>query len=128
MKISLTFHVALVTLFPCIFESWMWWISCLFWDYPQSYLLWKILINRILPRGIWEIYNIFNFKEVTKLASFRVKLVNFLSEKGRSSFLLRSLHFGSNRLMNGFRCVHTTWTLVEQEFPDSMNASSNWLN
>ena len=33
-----------------------------------------------------------------KLASFRVKLVNFLSEKGRSSFLLRSLHFGSNRL------------------------------
>ena len=33
-----------------------------------------------------------------KLASFRVKLVNFLSEKGRSSFLLRSLHFGTNRL------------------------------
>ena len=29
---------------------------------------------------------------------FRVKLVNFLSEKGRFSFLLRSLHFGSNRL------------------------------
>ena len=27
-----------------------------------------------------------------------MKLVNFLSEKGRSSFLLRSLHFGSNRL------------------------------
>ena len=34
-----------------------------------------------------------------KLASFRVKLVNFLGEKGRFSFLLRSLHFGSNRLM-----------------------------
>ena len=33
-----------------------------------------------------------------KLASFRVKLVNFPSEKGRFSFLLRSLHFGSNRL------------------------------
>ena len=26
------------------------------------------------------------------------KLVNFPSEKGRFSFLLRSLHFGSNRL------------------------------
>ena len=33
-----------------------------------------------------------------KLASFRVKLVNFLSEKDRFSFFLRSLHFGSNRL------------------------------
>ena len=31
-----------------------------------------------------------------KLASFRVKLVNFPSEKGRFSFLSRSLHFGSN--------------------------------
>ena len=28
--------------------------------------------NRILPRGIWEIYNIFNSKKVPKLASFRV--------------------------------------------------------
>ena len=56
------------------------------------------MVNRILPRGIGEIYNIFNFKKVPKLASFRVKLVNFLSEKGRSRFLLRSLHFGSNRL------------------------------
>ena len=37
-------------------------------------------------------------KKVPKLASFRVKLVNFLSEKGRFNFLLRSLHFGSNRL------------------------------
>ena len=55
-------------------------------------------INRILLKGIREIYNIFNFKKVPKLASFRVKLVNFLSEKGRFSFLLRSLHFGSNRL------------------------------
>ena len=33
-----------------------------------------------------------------KLTSFRVKLVNFPSEKGRFSFLLLSLHFGSNRL------------------------------
>ena len=33
-----------------------------------------------------------------KLASFRVKLVNFPSEKGRFGLLLRSLHFGSNRL------------------------------
>ena len=32
-----------------------------------------------------------------KLASFRVKLVNFPSEKGRFGCLLRS-HFGSNRL------------------------------
>ena len=37
-------------------------------------------------------------KKVPKLASFRVKFVNFLSEKGRFSFLLRSLHCGSNRL------------------------------
>ena len=36
-----------------------------------------------------------------KLPSFRVKLVNYLSEKGRFSFLLRSLHFGSNRLRKG---------------------------
>ena len=35
-----------------------------------------------------------------KLASFRVKLVNFLSEKGSFSFLLRSLQFGSNRLID----------------------------
>ena len=46
-----------------------------------------------------ELPTIFNFKKVPKLASFRVKLVNFLSEKGRFSFLLRSLHFGSNRLI-----------------------------
>ena len=32
------------------------------------------------------------------MASFRVKLVNFLIEQGLFSFLLRSLHFGSNRL------------------------------
>ena len=44
------------------------------------------LFNRILPRGIWEIYNIFNFKKVPKLASFQVKLVNFPSEKGRFGF------------------------------------------
>ena len=35
-----------------------------------------------------------------ELASFRVKLVNFSSQKCRFSFLLRSLHFGSNRLIN----------------------------
>ena len=32
------------------------------------------------------------------LASFRLELVNFPSEKGRFGCLLRSLHFGSNRL------------------------------
>ena len=45
-----------------------------------------VRFNRILPRGIREIYNIFNFKKVPKLACFRVKLVNFPSEKGRFSF------------------------------------------
>ena len=34
-----------------------------------------------------------------KLASFRVKLINIPSEKGRFGFLLRSLRFGSNRLL-----------------------------
>ena len=45
-----------------------------------------------------------------KLASFRVKLVNFLSEKARFSFLLRSLHFGSNRL--------TEYELTEYELTE----------
>ena len=60
----------------------------------------QTFFNRILPRGICEIYNIFNFKEVPILASFRVKLVNVPSEKGRFGCLLRSLHFGSNWLIN----------------------------
>ena len=50
-------------------------------------------------REVFEKFTTFlTSKKVPKLASFRVKLVNFPSEKGRSSFLLRSLHFGSNRL------------------------------
>ena len=61
----------------------------------------KMLYHRSYPAALHifrRSHNIFNFKKVPKLASFRVKLVNFLSEKGRFSFLLRSLHFGSNRL------------------------------
>ena len=34
-----------------------------------------------------------------------VKLVNLLSEKGRFIFLLRSLHFGSNRLSTTIRII-----------------------
>ena len=44
-------------------------------------------------------FKAFFFKKVPILASFRVKLVNFQSEKCRFSLLLRSLHFGSNRLI-----------------------------
>ena len=58
-------------------------------DYPNT------------ARGICEIYNIFYFKKVPKLASFRVKLVNFPSEKVVFDCLLQSLHFGSNRLKGG---------------------------
>ena len=41
------------------------------------------LLDRLLPRVICEMYNIFNLKTVPKLDSFRVKLVNFQGEKGR---------------------------------------------
>ena len=45
-----------------------------------------------------------------KLARFRVKLVNFPSEKGRFGCLLRSLHFGSNRLKRNDKSILTCCT------------------
>ena len=47
----------------------------------DMYLSTKYMLNRLLPGGIWEIYNTFNFKKVQKLDSFRVKLVNFLLKR-----------------------------------------------
>ena len=45
-----------------------------------------------------------------KLARFRVKLVNFPSEKGRFGCLLRSLHFGSNQLKRNDKSILTCCT------------------
>ena len=39
------------------------------------------MINRLLPRRIWEIYDIFNLKKVPKLDNFHVNFVDFQDEK-----------------------------------------------
>ena len=64
------------------------------------------IIDRILPRGICEIYNIFNLEKMPKIVSFRVKFS--IKEEGSAlSFYQKLVPKYSRRVFFNYNCLKT---------------------